>query len=56
YFTVAPTRSALNVSFFGPFYGGYNVIALDREYLHSLVCGPDLVYPWLLSRTPTISD
>ncbi len=30
YFTRAPTRAALKVSFFGPFYGGYNVIALDR--------------------------
>ncbi len=28
YFTGAPTRAALKVSFFGPFYGGYNVIAL----------------------------
>lgn len=41
YFTGAPTRAALKVSFFGPFYGGYNVIALDREYRHALVCGPD---------------
>ena len=44
------------VSFFGPFYGGYNVIALDREYRHALVCGPDRDYLWILSRTPTISD
>lgn len=40
----------------GPFYGGYNVIALDREYRHALVCGPDRDYLWILSRTPTISD
>lgn len=52
----APTRAALKVSFFGPFYGGYNVIALDREYRHALVCGPDRDYLWILSRTPTISD
>ncbi|EEE0389127.1 hypothetical protein BRR18_24075, partial [Salmonella enterica] len=32
YFTGDPSRAALKVSFFGPFYGGYNVIALDREY------------------------
>ncbi|HDD9397141.1 TPA: lipocalin Blc [Escherichia coli] len=56
YFTGAPTRAALKVSFFGPFYGGYNVIALDREYRHALVCGPDRDYLWILSRTPTISD
>ena len=56
YFTGAPTRAALKVSFFGPFYGGYNVIALDREYRHALVCGPDRDYLWILSRMPTISD
>ena len=44
------------MSFFGPFYGGYNVIAPDREYRHALVCGPDRDYLWILSRTPTISD
>lgn len=55
YFTGAPTRAALKVSFFGPFYGGYNVIALDREYRYALVCGPDRDYLWILSRTPTLS-
>jgi apolipoprotein D and lipocalin family protein len=50
-----PARAALKVSFFGPFYGGYNVIALDREYRHALVCGPDRDYLWILSRTPTLS-
>ncbi|EBI2673593.1 hypothetical protein DDU43_18880 [Salmonella enterica] len=42
YFTGDPSRAALKVSFFGPFYGGYNVIALDREYRHALVCGNEL--------------
>lgn len=56
YFTGDPRRAALKVSFFGPFYGGYNVIALDREYRHALVCGPDRDYLWILSRTPTISS
>ncbi|MGM1331297.1 lipocalin family protein, partial [Klebsiella michiganensis] len=28
YFIGEPTQAALKVSFFGPFYGGYNVIAL----------------------------
>nr|AMJ37360.1 lipocalin-like domain protein [uncultured bacterium] len=55
YFTGASNRAAMKVSFIGPFYGGYNVIALDREYRHALVCGPDRNYLWLLSRTPTIS-
>ncbi|MDV0595536.1 MULTISPECIES: lipocalin family protein [unclassified Enterobacter] len=56
YFTCDPRRAALKVSFFGPFYGGYNVIALDKEYRHALVCGPDRNYLWILSRTPTISS
>ncbi|MGS9154722.1 lipocalin family protein, partial [Salmonella enterica subsp. enterica serovar Infantis] len=53
YFTGSPNRAALKFSFFGPFYGGSNWIALDREYRHALVCGPDLDYLWILSRTPT---
>ncbi len=47
---------ALKVSFFGPFYGGYNVIALDREYRHALVCEPGPRLPVDTLRTPTISD
>ncbi len=56
YFTGSPSTAALKVSFFGPFYGGYNVIALDKDYQHALVCGPDKDYLWILSRTPTISS
>lgn len=42
----------LKVSFFGPFYGGYNIIALDQDaYQYSLVAGPNRDYLWLLSRT-----
>ncbi|MEL4013150.1 lipocalin family protein [Dryocola clanedunensis] len=55
YFTGSPDRAALKVSFFGPFYGGYNIIALDKDYRHALVCGPNRDYLWILSRTPTIS-
>lgn len=54
YFTGSPDRAALKVSFFGPFYGGYNVIALDKDYRHALVCGPNRDYLWILSRTPTL--
>lgn len=54
YFTGTPNIAALKVSFFGPFYGGYNIIALDDEYRYALVCGPDRDYLWLLSRTPTL--
>ena len=54
YFTGVPTTAALKVSFFGPFYGGYNVIRLDDDYQYALVSGPNRDYLWILSRTPTI--
>lgn len=43
---------ALEVSFFGPFYGGYNVIDLDPAYSIALVAGPTRSYLWILSRRP----
>lgn len=47
----------IKVSFFGPFFGGYNVIALDREhYAYALVCGPNRDFLWILSREPTLAD
>lgn len=56
YFTGPTSRAALKVSFFGPFYGGYNIIELDKDYQYALVCGPNKSYLWILSRTPTLSD
>ena len=53
YFVGEPDIGQLKVSFFGPFYGGYNIIELDKEaYQYSLVCGPNLTYLWLLARDP----
>ncbi|TDB01435.1 lipocalin family protein [Halomonas marinisediminis] len=46
----------LKVSFFGPFYGGYNVLALDDDYRWSLVAGPDRDYLWILARTPSLDE
>lgn len=48
--------AALKVSFFGPFYSGYNVIALDKEYKYALVAGKDLDLLWILSREQTIPE
>jgi len=48
-----PDVAALKVSFFGPFYGGYNVVDLDPGYQHALIAGPSRSYLWILSRTPT---
>lgn len=46
----------LKVSFFGPFYAGYNVIALDSNYRYALVGGESFNYLWILSRETTIPD
>ena len=49
-FTGESDRGSLKVSFFGPFYGGYHVVALDPEYRWSMVVGPDRDYLWILAR------
>lgn len=49
-----PRTAALKVSFFGPFYGGYNVVHLDPDYQTSLVIGENTDYFWLLSRNPDL--
>lgn len=55
YFVGAEDIGQLKVSFFGPFYGGYNIVALDKaEYEYSLVVGPDRDYLWVLSRSPKL--
>ena len=47
----------LKVSFFGPFYGGYNIIDLDQEsYRYALVAGPDTSYLWILARQPQLDN
>lgn len=46
----------LKVSFFGPFYAGYNVIALDADYRYALVSGDRFKYLWILSRDTSIPD
>lgn len=51
-----PRTAALKVSFFGPFYGGYNVVRLSDDYQTALVIGNQLDYFWLLSRKKTLSD
>lgn len=49
--------SMLKVSFFGPFYAGYNVIALDQEdYSYALVCGSNKDYLWVLARDSKFSS
>jgi len=48
-----PTKGALAVSFFGPFYSGYTVFDLDRvNYSWAMVAGYSRDYFWILARTP----
>lgn len=47
---------ALRVSFFGPFYGGYNIMHIGDNYEHALVFGDNLDYFWILSRYKTIPE
>lgn len=51
YFTDDKDIGKLKVSFFGPFYGAYNIAWLEKDYSMALIVGPTLGYAWLLSRT-----
>jgi len=46
----------LKVAFWGPFYDGYNVIAIDNKYKYALVCGSSRRYLWLLSRDKNMPE
>jgi len=46
---------AFKVTFFWPFYGGYNIVLLADDYSYALVAGDSENYLWLLSRKPKIS-
>ena len=46
----------LKVSYFGPFYLSYNVLAIDADYRYALVSGSGLDYLWILSRDLTVPD
>lgn len=50
-FIGAENVGSLKVSFFGPFYGGYHLVALDQQdYRWALVMGPNRDYLWILAR------
>ncbi len=55
YFIDQPNIGRLKVSFFGPFYGAYNIIALDKtHYQYVMIAGPDRDYLWILARSPQL--
>jgi len=51
YFVDRPDVGRLKVSFFGPFYGAYNIARLAPDYSMALVVGPDFSYGWILARS-----
>ena len=57
FFIGDPSIGQLKVSFFGPFYGAYNIVALDQEtYQWALVVGPDTDYLWILARGTKLEE
>lgn len=46
----------LKVSFFGPFYGNYYIIELDKDYQYALIGEPGRKYLWVLSRTKHLDE
>lgn len=56
YFIDAPDVASLKVSFFGPFYGGYHVMALDPDYGWAMVSGPSREYFWILARGTSLPE
>lgn len=57
YFKETPDIGSLKVSFFGPFYGGYHIIELDKEaYGYSMIAGSDRDFLWILAREPKLDD
>lgn len=57
YFIDSPDVGRLKVSFFGPFYGSYNIIDLDeQDYSYAMVTGPSTHFLWILARHPTLEN
>ena len=55
YFVEEPEIGRLKVTFFWPFYGAYNIIALEPEnYSYALVIGNNTKYMWILARKPNL--
>ncbi|HOY69734.1 MAG TPA: lipocalin family protein [Methylotenera sp.] len=48
-------KGQLKVSFFGPFYGPYNIIALDKIHYNYALVTSGKEYLWILSRTPQLT-
>ena len=57
HFVSGSDQGRLKVSFFGPFYGGYNILEIDEpNYSNALICGNSRSYLWILARQPKLSE
>jgi apolipoprotein D and lipocalin family protein len=57
YFIAEPDQGRLKVSFFRPFYGGYNILQIDeRDYAYALICGNNRSYLWILAKQPKLPE
>lgn len=55
-FPVKGTNNAsLQVQFFWPFKGDYNIISLEKDYQYAMVGSKNRKYLWILSRNPEMS-
>ena len=45
----------LKISFFGPFYGEYNILEIDKPYYNYALVSSGHDYLWILSRTPQLT-
>ncbi len=52
----ADSVGMLKVSYFGPAYVSYNVLAIDPDYRYALVSGSGLSYMWILSKEKSIPE
>lgn len=46
----------IKVSFFGPFYARYWIIALDKDYQFAMVGEPSRKYLWILARQTSLDE
>jgi apolipoprotein D and lipocalin family protein len=57
YFVSRSDIGQLRVSFFGPFYGGYNILEIDEpNYSYAIICGNSRSYLWILARQPRLPE
>ena len=55
-FAGSKDEGKFKISFLGPFYSDYTIMAIDKDYQYALIAGKNLNYLWLLSRTTSMPE